>query len=123
VRKWRKMTWAIIVWCSLILIWAVAGGGSAASDCADQTGDAFLSAQDAQDACNAGAGIGVALILFVGFFGFVFLALIWFMTRPKTRACPRCGNDVKKGVMACRSCGFDFQTMGSGTTSAPAASP
>ncbi|MEA2126731.1 MAG: hypothetical protein QOI80_3513, partial [Solirubrobacteraceae bacterium] len=61
-------------------------GGANAAHCGSQTGDAFLSASDAQSACEAGAGLGVALILFVGFVGFVFFALIWFMTRPRTAA-------------------------------------
>jgi len=111
MRKWRKMTWALIVWTGLILVWMVEGGSSAASECAKETGDGFLSASDAQAACEAGAGLGVLFIALIGFFGFVFLSLIWFMTRPKTRDCPRCGNDVKKGVMVCKSCGYDFASM------------
>jgi hypothetical protein len=110
--KWRKMTWALIVWSGLILLWAGAGTGAAASECANQKGDEFLSAADAQAACEAGAGIGIALVLFVGFIGFVFLSLIWFMTRPRTRPCPRCGEGVKKGKLACGDCGFDFRTVG-----------
>ena len=39
--------------------------------------------QLSQDACEAGTGIGVLLVLFIGFIGFVFLSLIWFMTKPK----------------------------------------
>lgn len=83
--KWRKMTYVLWGWCLLILTWAIAGGGSAASNCAQQTGDQFLTAHDAQSACQAGAGIGILLVLFIGFFGFVFLSIIWFMTRPKDR--------------------------------------
>ena len=30
-----------------------------------------------------GTGIGVGIIVFIGFMGFIVLALIWFMTRPK----------------------------------------
>lgn len=86
---WRKMTWAIIVWCVLILTWAVAGGAS--NKCASQT--TALN----QNACEAGTGIGVALILFIGFFGFVFLSLIWFMSRLRTRPCPNCGEDIQEG--------------------------
>lgn len=105
---WRKMSWALIVWTAFILIWAIAGGGSAASDCANEKGDEFLSAETAREACEAGAGIGVALILLVGFFGFVFLSLIWFMTRTRSRDCPVCGSDVKKGKTVCSKCGHDF---------------
>ena len=69
MRSWRKMTWVLVAWCALILFWAIAGAGSA--DCG---GD---------QACQAGAGLGVLLILFIGFFGFMFFAVIWFMTRPR----------------------------------------
>lgn len=100
------MTWVLIIWSALILVWAVAGGGSAASDCADEATEA------ARSACEAGTGIGIAIILLIGFFGFMFFGLIWLMTRPRTRPCPRCGEDVKKGEMECQSCGFDFSAMG-----------
>ncbi len=78
---WRKMTWALIVWSALILIWAVSG--AAGNSCSRQKGSAYLSAHNAAQACQAGTGIGVALILIVGFFGFVLLSLIWFMSRPR----------------------------------------
>ncbi len=29
------------------------------------------------------------------------------------RSCPRCGNRVKRGLLDCPSCGFDFRTIGS----------
>jgi predicted amidophosphoribosyltransferase len=45
-------------------------------------------------------------------FGFIFFALIWLMSRPRKRQCPRCGEDVKKGKTACPSCQFDFASIG-----------
>ena len=101
MRKWRKMTWVLIVWVLLILAWAIGGASSASHDCSRQ-------ATDVRDACQAGTGIGVLLILLVGFFGFVFFSLIWFMTRPRGRTCPGCGETVKRGLTSCRSCGHDF---------------
>jgi hypothetical protein len=102
------MTWVLIVWCAIILAWAIGGGISSANHCAQQAGDAYLSAHAAQQACNAGAGIGVAAIIAIGFFGFVFFSLIWLMTRPKGRECPVCGTNVKRGVTVCGRCGHDF---------------
>lgn len=102
------MTWVLIVWTVVILAWAISGGTSGAKNCASQTGSPFLSAHAAQQACNAGTGIGVAIILVIGFFGFVFLSLIWFMSRPRHRECPACGIDVKRGTTVCGSCGHDF---------------
>jgi hypothetical protein len=103
MRRWRKMTWVVLLWCAAIIAWAIATGSAASKNCGTLS----------QDTCNAAGGLGVALVLFIGFFGFVFLALIWFMTRPRTRPCPRCGEDVKKGRMECKKCGFDFTTIGS----------
>jgi hypothetical protein len=97
---WRKMTWVLIVWCALILLWAIVGGAS--NNCSEET------TQLNQNACEAGTGIGVAIILLIGFFGFVFLWLIWFMTRPRGRICPVCGEIVKTGLTACPKCGHDF---------------
>lgn len=64
MRNWRKMTWTLWIWSALILVWAVAGAGSA--NCGSEKGDAILSAEDAQTACEAGAGIGVAIVLGFG---------------------------------------------------------
>lgn len=110
--KWRKMTWALVIWSTIILVWAI--GGAAGNDCANEV------TQLERDACEAGTGIGVLAVLGMGFFGFVFLSLIWFMTRPRGRPCPRCGEHVKKGVLECRSCGYDFQQIGAGAPPAPA---
>ncbi|CAN5472986.1 hypothetical protein BH20ACT15_BH20ACT15_02390 [soil metagenome] len=74
---WRKMTWVLIIWTVLILIWMIAG--AAGNDCGSETSEAT------QSGCEAGTGIGVAIIGLLGFFGFVFLSLIWLMTRPKGR--------------------------------------
>lgn len=95
------MTWVLWIWCLLILVWAI--GGASANDCGSEADEL------SQSACEAGTGLGVALILFIGFIGFVFLAFIWLMSRPKTRICQRCGEDVRKGHTECPSCG---QPMG-----------
>lgn len=97
---WRKMTWVLIIWSALILIWAVSAGG--ANDCGSEA------TQLNKDACDAGTGLAVSLILFIGFFGFAFFSLIWFMTRPKGRECPACGERAKKGQTICPACGHDF---------------
>jgi hypothetical protein len=94
------MTWVLIVWSAIILIWAIGGGAS--NNCSSQA------SQAAKSGCEAGTGIGVAIILFIGFVGFVFFSLIWFMTRPRGRECPACGETVKKGRTECPSCGHDF---------------
>jgi lysylphosphatidylglycerol synthetase-like protein (DUF2156 family) len=103
------MTWVLVIWCVLILVWAIAGGASAAhktpAECAHEV---LLSVKACEEARNAGTGLGVALILLIGFVGFVFFSLIWFMTRPKGRECPVCGEHVKRGRTTCEKCGHDF---------------
>ncbi len=118
---WRKMTWVLILWSAIILIWAIAGGASAnhqsLQGCLNQ---GVLSRQDCQNAANAGTGIGVAIILVIGFFGFVFFSLIWFMSRPRVRDCPACGTAVKRGKTACPNCGHDFAAAAAQPGAAPA---
>ena len=74
MRRVRKMTVVLWVWCLAILAWVIAGAASSAHYCSQYTD---------QSACNAGRGIGALLILFIGFVGFCFFTLIWFMTKPK----------------------------------------
>jgi putative copper export protein len=75
--RWRKMTWALIIWSGLMLAWVI--GGTTANKCASYADAASKSG------CQAGTAIGVGLIIGLWFMGFVVLALIWFMTRPKSR--------------------------------------
>jgi hypothetical protein len=119
--RWRKMTWVLNLWNVLFLIWIIAGISSRPSeDC--PPGD-----QLCVDASDVGTGIGVALIVMLWVLGFIVLSLVWFMTRPKHRQCPRCGNDVKKGRTECAKCGYDFSaalhpaaaTQGTGGAAAP----
>lgn len=73
-KRRRVALWSTIVWTVLMAIWLITGVGGA--DCATQTGDQFLSAKDAQAACEAGAGFAGALIVGVWAFGlFVIMAI------------------------------------------------
>jgi hypothetical protein len=96
------MTWVLIVWSVLILVWAIGAGSSAGSHCASEATKA------GREGCEAGTGLGVLFVLLIGFFGFAFFSLIWFMTRRKGRVCPACGENVKKGRTDCAGCGHDF---------------
>ena len=82
--KWRKMTWALIIWSVLMLIWVIAGTSGA--NCGSK-GDQYSKA-----GCEAGTGIGVGIVIFLWFVGFVVLSLIWFMTRPKDRPVAQAGH-------------------------------
>jgi hypothetical protein len=107
------MTWLLLVVNALFVWWVIAGGMAAQNDdCAP--GDSLC-----EGAVDAGTGIGIALIIILWFIVFVVLSLIWFMTRPKGRTCPACGNDVKKGLTSCPNCGHDFAAA----ATAPAVTP
>jgi len=103
------MSWVLILWCVGIITWIIAGSVSGSNDAKKECAHkAYLSAKDCVEASNVGTGIGAVIILGIGFFGFVFLSLIWFMTKPKTRLCQGCGSRVKKGVTTCPTCNYDF---------------
>jgi hypothetical protein len=77
---WRKMTWALILWSALMLAWIIDAGVSA--DCSEQVGR-YQNAK--QSGCEAGTGIGIALLITLWFFGFVVGGLVWFMSRPRAQ--------------------------------------
>jgi hypothetical protein len=106
---WRKMTWVLVIWSVIFAIWIIAGiaGADSHEHCAREA-HAYLSQKSCEDARNAGTGIGVAVVFFLWFLGFVVLSFVWLMTRPKGRICPACGERVKKGRTECPSCGHDF---------------
>ncbi len=117
--RWRKMSWAIVAWCVVMALWIVGAIISAdpANDCARE---AYRGACEAGS--TAGSGIAVVALWFIWFFGFIALSLIWFMTRPKGRNCPACGEQVKRGHTKCPSCDFDFAAAVDHESPHPAAS-
>lgn len=112
--RWRKMTWALVIFSALMLVWAIAGGAAAQDEGAirDCMEGGILSRADCEDLQDAGTGLGVAFIFILWFIGFLILSLVWLMSRPKHRTCPHCGNDVKKGRTTCKNCGYDFTISG-----------
>lgn len=78
--RWRKATWALVIWTILMGIWIAAGVGAVSDNCAGVTGTAL---DNCQAATAIGGGIGVTFIIIVWFLGFLVLGLIWLMSRPK----------------------------------------
>lgn len=103
---WRIMTYVVLGFNLLMLLWIVGGVSDASDNCVDEIGTA-------KDACEAGtavgAGIGAFLLFVLWVFGDIILGVIWLVTNKKKRQCPVCGHDVKKGEVVCRTCGFDFR--------------
>ena len=102
---WRKATWALIIVNVLMAVWVIGGISSTSHNCNGMTGDALSTCQAGT---AIGAGIGITILLILWFVLFVVFGLIWIMSRPRLRQCPRCGTDVKKGLTACKTCGYDF---------------
>jgi hypothetical protein len=71
----RLTTWLILIWTALMGVWAIVGVGKA--DCGSQKTEL------GQSACQAGAGIGVTVIFVIWLVGFVILALIALLTKPR----------------------------------------
>jgi len=109
------MTWVVILWCVLMAVWIIAALSSSGpnTNCVHHL---YLSKQTCESVSTAGTGIGVVILWFVWFFGFIVLSLIWFMTRPKGRDCPACGEMAKKGHTTCQSCGYNFATAARGAS-------
>ncbi|WP_458248259.1 hypothetical protein [Streptomyces sp. MAI_2237] len=89
-----------------MLIWAISGAATGKS-CNGLTGDKLTNCQ----ASNVGTGIGVGLIILLWALGDIILGVLWLITRPHHRYCPACGNKVRKGVMRCGNCSYDFSQM------------
>ncbi len=103
--SWRPLTWVIVVVQVLFIFWLIGGVGSGVedADCANQT---------YSDACETGTAIGAGIafmfIVFLWAMVDVILGVIWVVTNKSKRSCPACGNNVKKGLLACPTCNFDF---------------
>lgn len=78
--RWRKATWALVLFSVLMLVWIV-GGVSSVSDNCDGLSGTDLTACQAGTAI--GGGLGVTFLIIIWFIGFLVLGLIWLMSRPK----------------------------------------
>lgn len=82
----RKMTWLIIGWTVTNFVWtmvALAQSGDGTQTTEYQDCIQFNSPEDCKTAFGVGQGIGVGLAFMVWFVGFIILAIIWAMTKPK----------------------------------------
>jgi H+/Cl- antiporter ClcA len=106
---WRIFTYVILLFNLIMLIWVIAGASSGSgtpSDCGS------LDAETCNNAQNAGTAIGVALLIVLWVLVDIILAIAWLITnRSSGRSCPVCGHNVKKGVMQCKSCGYDYRAQ------------
>jgi hypothetical protein len=78
--RWRKATWALLIWTALMGIWIAAGIGAVSNSCDTLAGQAL---ETCQAGVAVGGGLGVTFIIIIWFIGFIVLGLIWLMSRPK----------------------------------------
>jgi len=105
---WRKGTYIILAFNLLMLIWVI-GGAATATGTPDDCGS--LSRKVCNDASDAGTAVGVGILIVFWALGDIILGVLWLITnRKKTRECPACGTDVKKGTFVCRKCNYDFRS-------------
>lgn len=104
---WRIFSYVILLFNVLMLVWIIAGAASSSG--AHNCGS--LDSSTCAAANNAGTAIGVGILIVLWALGDVILGVLWMVTRPRGRDCPACGERVKRGVMRCGSCGFDFRSM------------
>lgn len=102
--SWRPLTWVILVVQVLFVVWLIGGINAA--------GDETCPESQYSDACEAGQamGTGIAIFMIILLWALldVILGVIWLVTNKSKRSCPACGKNVKKGLLGCPNCGFDF---------------
>ncbi len=88
-RGWRKATWALIAWSSLIVVLAVLTTASATSqvsnECKGTFGQLGMGESCHEMAQQAGSD-QFAHIMKIGLAGFAVISIIWFMTRPRAQS-------------------------------------
>jgi len=100
---WRKMTWTVLIFNVLMVIWLVTGLTASTGSCNG------LDANTCAAASDVGHGIAATLQIVVWVLGDIILGVLWLVT--KGRSCPVCGRGVKRGLVACKGCGHDFRTV------------
>ena len=108
--SWRPLTWVILTVQVLFVIWLIAGINAVSKD--------TCSTSEYSDACQAGqaigAGIGIGIVIFLWALVDVILGVIWLVTNKAKRTCPACGRNVRKGLLICPGCNFDFAAAARG---------
>lgn len=105
----RKTTWVIIVWIVLVVLVALAVGGSSDTtdlhNCLREGYSLAHCHQVVHDVTTLGAG----LIVILGIVGLVPLVLIWLLTGLRHRTCDSCGKRVRRWSRHCPACGYDMR--------------
>jgi hypothetical protein len=84
-RGWRKMTWVLIAWSTLVVVGGLALAGHTGNQYSSACQNSLGSDSLCQQVGNQAASDQFGHILKIGAVGFVILGIIWFMTRPQNR--------------------------------------
>ena len=77
--RWRPLTWLILAFNVVMLVWLIAGVNAASG-----AGDDCGAQQACQDANDVGTAIGAGLIVFLWAAGAVILGVIWLVTNSRS---------------------------------------
>lgn len=103
----RFMKWLLLGFNLLMIVWIIAGIASNNNSTADC---GTLSAEACDAAGDVGTTIGVGILIVLWALGDIILGVLYLISPSKKRDCPVCGKGVKKGVLQCGSCGYDYRT-------------
>jgi hypothetical protein len=98
---WRKMTWVILTFNLMMVIWLVTSLTASTKDCNGLTAGQCAGVADVAHSAVA----AIQIVLWV--VGDIILGILWLVT--KGRSCPACGRSVKRGLLVCKGCGHDFR--------------
>jgi len=86
--KWRKLTWALVVWNGAMAAWVLVllVSGSGTAGCSVDAAGATVGRLARQDCLDSAAqGLGVPLVALIWALGLVVLSVVWYSTRPLWR--------------------------------------
>ena len=109
--RWRKMTWAIVIFTGLMFGWMASAGGT---EVCNEYPVGSVERQNCEVGEDTGTGIGVVLLGLIWFVGFLILSVIWLMTHGQKRLCPACGKAARDGEALCRKCGYNLVAAAAG---------
>lgn len=113
------MSWVVIIFNVLMLIWVVGGiasTGEGTADCKEEAAtNQFLDDELCDDAAAVGTAIGVGILIFLWAAGDIILGIIWLVTNGgnqrkgpandgTTRECPHCKSLIRRDASVCPHC-------------------
>jgi hypothetical protein len=82
-RGWRKITWVLIGWSTLIVLGSLITAGDASNKVASECQSSLGTGGICQETASSIGAAQFEHLMKIGFVGFVVISLVWFMTRPQ----------------------------------------